>query len=143
MGQEGKGSVTKTLKWAPAPDGNAYFISANLSGSAGGRGSVSVALDKGEVYVLEKARAPGGEGGRRAARPGLAAAGSRYRQQAPPPAQLGGAAAPARAVPPHWRLPAPHPTAHAPVPLFPCAPGQIVGYAIPYMLGIDAAFNSA
>ena len=56
MDASAKGTLTKSLRWALAPDGKSYFVTASAGGSAGQKASVTVALSRAEYYVLESVR---------------------------------------------------------------------------------------
>eukprot|EP00879_Flechtneria_rotunda_P026239 GHRR01027965.1.p1 GENE.GHRR01027965.1~~GHRR01027965.1.p1 ORF type:complete len:147 (+),score=46.04 GHRR01027965.1:436-876(+) len=55
-GQPGReGTLIKTFKWTPAPQGNAYFINASSEDkSAGTKYQASVSLSASEFYLLKK-----------------------------------------------------------------------------------------
>lgn len=58
MDPSAKGSKTTSLRWTPAPDGKAYFVTAAQGGSVQGaaKSSVTVTLSKADCYVFEKVR---------------------------------------------------------------------------------------
>jgi hypothetical protein len=131
MDAAAKGTVSKSLRWSPAPDGRGYYVNVTSSGGGGAKTNVSVSLSKAEYYVFETVGRARVWVGRPLWQQGLRLDGGR-RLGAPTPT-------------PCAPLPRTHTvirTQSISIPRRNHRPPQLGRYAIPYMLGIDMVFST-